>query len=432
MELLLSQHVAESRVQVSRKFNPWSTSSNPIPRGVPHSVVIAALSLMLLLAGCGAGSIDSPPSAAAPAGGADTTAPVVTITGPVSSPTYTSSSATLTLAGSATDAVGVTQVSWSNSLGGSGTASLSGSVTSRSWSVGSIALASGTNVITVTARDAANNTSTDTISASYSAGGGADTTAPVVSITGPVSSPTYTSSSATLTLAGSATDAVGVTQVSWSNSLGGSGTASLSGSVTSRSWSVGSIALASGTNVITVTARDAANNTSTDTISVSYSAGGGGVQAFPGAEGFGAAATGGRGGPVLKVTNLNTSGAGSLKAALDTTGPRIVVFAVSGVIDSDIYIPHGNLTIAGQTAPGGGITIRGRLYSNYSTGIDNIIIRHVRVRPRAYTAASVRMNRTPPDTAIDAWQCPSSGLRVSSAYAAPGATTQVSHASLRR
>ncbi len=217
-------------------------------------------------------------------------------------------------------------------------------------------------------------------------GSGSDTTAPNITISGPTSSTTYTSSSASLTtLAGTASDNVGVTQVSWSNNLGGSGTAS-----GTTSWSVGSIALQSGTNVITVTARDAANNTRTDTISISYSAGGGGggsVRAFPGAEGFGASATGGRGGQVVKVTNLNASGTGSLQAALNLTVPRIVVFAVSGVIDSDIYIPHGNLTIAGQTAPGGGITIRGRLYSNYSTGIDNIIIRHVRIRPRAYSAA---------------------------------------------
>ena len=117
------------------------------------------------------------------------------------------------------------------------------------------------------------------------------------------------------------------------------------------------------------------------------------VRAFPGAEGFGAAASGGRGGQVVKVTNLNASGAGSLQAALNVPGPRIVVFAVSGVINSDIFIPHGNLTIAGQTAPGGGITIRGRLFSNYSPGIDNIIIRHVRIRPRPYTPAEGAANQ---------------------------------------
>ena len=106
------------------------------------------------------------------------------------------------------------------------------------------------------------------------------------------------------------------------------------------------------------------------------------VRACPGAEGFGARVTGGRGGAVIKVTTLDASGPGSLQAALDTPGPRIVVFAVSGVIDADILeIPHGDLTLAGQTAPGGGITIRGRLYGAYDTSVGNMIIRHLRIRP---------------------------------------------------
>jgi hypothetical protein len=103
--------------------------------------------------------------------------------------------------------------------------------------------------------------------------------------------------------------------------------------------------------------------------------------AFPGAEGFGAKATGGRGGAVIKVTNLNASGPGSLQAAVSRAGPRIVVFDVSGVINGDILIPHGDLTIAGQTAPGAGITIHGHLYSNYPQTYGNLIIRHLRVRP---------------------------------------------------
>tara|TARA_R110002073_G_scaffold241497_3_gene403340 strand:- start:26735 stop:28210 length:1476 start_codon:yes stop_codon:yes gene_type:complete len=109
------------------------------------------------------------------------------------------------------------------------------------------------------------------------------------------------------------------------------------------------------------------------------------LPAFPGAEGFGAAATGGRGGRVITVTTLNSSGPGSLRAALTARGPRTIVFAVSGVIDAGMLeIPHGNLTIAGQTAPGGGITIRGQLYAAYESGVDNIIMRHLRIRPAAY------------------------------------------------
>ncbi|MEM9529282.1 MAG: pectate lyase precursor [Pseudomonadota bacterium] len=104
------------------------------------------------------------------------------------------------------------------------------------------------------------------------------------------------------------------------------------------------------------------------------------LPAFPGAEGFGAAATGGRGGQVVKVTNLNTNGDGSLQWAVNQPGPRIIVFDVSGVIRGDVEIPHGDLTIAGQTAPGAGITINGHLHTSFGTTFGNIIIRHLRVR----------------------------------------------------
>lgn len=105
------------------------------------------------------------------------------------------------------------------------------------------------------------------------------------------------------------------------------------------------------------------------------------LPAFPGAEGFGAQATGGRGGQVLHVRNLGSSGPGSLQAALDTPGPRVIVFDVSGVIDGDVEINQSDVTIAGQTAPGAGITIAGRLFAEYDTSVNNIIVRHVRVRP---------------------------------------------------
>lgn len=109
------------------------------------------------------------------------------------------------------------------------------------------------------------------------------------------------------------------------------------------------------------------------------------VLAFPGVEGFGAHVTGGRGGRVIKVTTLNPTGPGSLDAALRAPGPRIIVFAVSGIINGDFDITEPDVTIAGQTAPGAGITIVGRLWAPYSESdgssrVQNLIIRHLRVR----------------------------------------------------
>src|SRR5262249_9152161 len=83
------------------------------------------------------------------------------------------------------------------------------------------------------------------------------------------------------------------------------------------------------------------------------------VPAFPGAEGFGALARGGRGGRVIYVTNLDASGPGSLRAACEAEGPRTVLFKVSGLIQlqTKLVVRHPYLTIAGQTAPGDGICL---------------------------------------------------------------------------
>jgi len=105
------------------------------------------------------------------------------------------------------------------------------------------------------------------------------------------------------------------------------------------------------------------------------------LPAFPGAEGFAAEASGGRGGKVIKVTTLASSGPGSLAFAAAQSGPRIIVFEVSGVIEGDVTIENGDVTIAGQTAPGAGITIHGHLYTPFGPETRNIVVRHIRVRP---------------------------------------------------
>jgi hypothetical protein len=282
-------------------------------------------------------------------GGGDATRPVATITTPTSNASYTSTTATMNLGGTATDNVAVTQIRWSNDRGGNGTAT--GTTT---WGAAGIPLQTGTNVITVTALDAAGNSGTDSLTVTYAettpapttppatstvtltavlpdsttrlswtdgkwrtgvdiyrngvriatvgnngtardplpgpgrydyvicAGGTttcsntatvsyassttpSDTTRPTISIVTPTTGTLYTTATASLNLTGSAADNVGVTQVRWSSDRGGSGIAS-----GTTNWGAAGIPLQSGTNVITVTAFDAAGNTGTDSLTVSY------------------------------------------------------------------------------------------------------------------------------------------------------------------
>lgn len=115
--------------------------------------------------------------------------------------------------------------------------------------------------------------------------------------------------------------------------------------------------------------------------------------AFPHAEGYGKLASGGRGGVIIPVTNLNDAGPGSLRACIDLSGPRNCIFRVGGTIrlKSSLVVreQNANLSILGQTAPGGGILLtidqtnsEGRHTPFVVKGSMNVIIRHLRMRPQ--------------------------------------------------
>lgn len=111
----------------------------------------------------------------------------------------------------------------------------------------------------------------------------------------------------------------------------------------------------------------------------------GALKAFPDAFGAGSQVSGGRGGRIIKVTNLKDSGEGTLRNALTQSGKRIIIFEVSGVIklESTLRVSSNDFTLAGQTAPDGGITLTGSHIQ--MVDVDNAIIRYVRIRPK-YTS----------------------------------------------
>ena len=111
-----------------------------------------------------------------------------------------------------------------------------------------------------------------------------------------------------------------------------------------------------------------------------------GLASFPGAQGSGATGLGGRGGRVIRVTTLADNGPGSLRECMKATGKRICVFRVGGIIDleTNIRVTTGELTVAGQTAPGGGILIRGtRNPANQITvAAPDVVLQYLRIRSR--------------------------------------------------
>lgn len=177
----------------------------------------------------------------------DTTPPTITITTPTSSGTYATGNSSLALAGTASDNVGVTRVTWTNSRGGSGTAA-----GTTNWTASSIALQPGTNGLTVTAQDAAGNTKTASLTVTLS-----DTTPPSVTMMAPSSGATV---SGTITLSATATDNVGIAGVQFKLDGTNLGTEVLAAPY-ALPWTTTTVP--NGTHTLTAVARDAAGNIAT-------------------------------------------------------------------------------------------------------------------------------------------------------------------------
>lgn len=194
---------------------------------------------------------------------ADTTAPALAITFPTTEATYSTAASSITLSGSATDAVGVTGITWTGPSS-SGNATFTAG-TSAPWSVTGIVLASGSNAFTLRAYDSAGNMGSGGITVTYTP---PDTTAPTVTITAPTTGTTYSTAVSSITLTGTATDSVGVTGVTWT-SPSSSGVVSIVAG-TNVSWSASGIALVSGSNTLTVRAFDLAGNSGSDVLTATY------------------------------------------------------------------------------------------------------------------------------------------------------------------
>lgn len=190
----------------------------------------------------------------------DVRSPSVTIDYPTSLQTWTTTSSSFDLSGTAADNTGIVQVAWSNHRGGNGLAEDWGNW--ENWYVPVIALQPGTNVITVTATDAEGNIGSDTITVTYDPP--PDTETPQVVITNPAVSP-HTNSAGTIAVSGTASDNVALSQVTWTNNRGGSGNAT-----GTSGWTVSSITLKGGENVITITAIDTSGNLGTAVVTVIY------------------------------------------------------------------------------------------------------------------------------------------------------------------
>jgi len=191
----------------------------------------------------------------------DTTVPTVSISTPTTGSTYSTTQSTINITGTASDDRGLSQVTWVNSLGGSGVAS-----GTTSWSIASIPLQVGTNVITVTAVDSSGNRATDSLSvtrsSTTSSGSTSCPTASTVSICTPTTGTSFTTTQSSINMTGTAPSVI--VRVVWENVANGArGVAS-----GTTSWSIANIPLVVGSNLIEVTAYDSAGNPSVDRLLV--------------------------------------------------------------------------------------------------------------------------------------------------------------------
>lgn len=230
-------------------------SDDPTDVMYPYYKQVTALAsgdtqaILTLYAAQVAGATQAPPAPPAP----PVPGPAVTIQSPVSSATYATVVGTITISGTASDASGVASVTWVNSAGGSGTA-----LGTATWTAGPIPLQPGSNLLTVTVHGLDAKTQAAQLQVSYQPPVSLtpDTTAPTLNITSPSASSVYTSASS-IVFTGTASDNVGVASVSWNSSTSGAGTA-----IGTTQWSTPSIPLIDGMNTITITAKDAAGNSS--------------------------------------------------------------------------------------------------------------------------------------------------------------------------
>ena len=234
----------------------WSISGITLQSGLNHIVITASdksgsQASVTLGVTYTPGSSGTPPPATAP--------PVIQITSPTSNATFSVANNLLNLAGTASDNVGISKVTWTTGNGAGGLAN-----GTTNWTVSGIALQSGLNQITITAIDAGGRQTAVTLGVTYTP---PDTLPPTITITSPTSALSYTSPGSTIVLAGSASDNVGIAKVSWANDRGTNGTAS-----GTTNWTTGGIVLQNGLNQITITAYDAAGNQSRALLAVSYSA----------------------------------------------------------------------------------------------------------------------------------------------------------------